>query len=295
MRDEKGFDFKVLCVAVADPHQAHVERLDQVRPHRLVEIEHFFDTYKLLEDKDSRGPRLARAEPGPRGPGRRPPDMRAGDCRVPEWARCDLPREARRRERPGRRLFVAVPHPGFRPRADRRRRRRLFARQATRRVRDVRWVRLDGLHLTLRFIGPTDEDRVAAVAAAVDRGGPRNRSVRRRDRGRRRVPVGRATAGPLARRHRRRRRARERLRHSWTTLCGRRLASRRPAVPGPSDPRPVRRRPGRADRGEAADRGRRRGPANAFRAESLVLFESISGGGPARYVPSHEASLGVTL
>jgi inorganic pyrophosphatase len=51
MRDEKGFDFKVLCVAVGDPHQAHVERLSQVRPHRLVEIEHFFETYKLLEDK----------------------------------------------------------------------------------------------------------------------------------------------------------------------------------------------------------------------------------------------------
>jgi inorganic pyrophosphatase len=51
MRDEKGDDFKVLCVAVADPHQAHVERLDQVRPHRRVEIEHFFETYKLLEDK----------------------------------------------------------------------------------------------------------------------------------------------------------------------------------------------------------------------------------------------------
>jgi inorganic pyrophosphatase len=51
MRDEKGFDFKVLCVAVADPHQAHVGRLDQVRPHRLIEIEHFFETYKLLEDK----------------------------------------------------------------------------------------------------------------------------------------------------------------------------------------------------------------------------------------------------
>jgi inorganic pyrophosphatase len=51
MRDEKGFDFKVLCVAVADPHQRHVERLDQVRPFRLVEIEHFFETYKLLEDK----------------------------------------------------------------------------------------------------------------------------------------------------------------------------------------------------------------------------------------------------
>ncbi|HEX5823556.1 MAG TPA: inorganic diphosphatase [Candidatus Limnocylindrales bacterium] len=51
MRDDKGEDFKVLCVAVADPHQAHVEALDQVRPHRLVEIEHFFNTYKLLEDK----------------------------------------------------------------------------------------------------------------------------------------------------------------------------------------------------------------------------------------------------
>jgi len=52
MRDEKGDDFKVLCVAVGDPHQAHVERLGQVRPHRLVEIENFFQTYKLLENKE---------------------------------------------------------------------------------------------------------------------------------------------------------------------------------------------------------------------------------------------------
>ena len=51
MHDEKGFDFKVLCVALGDPNQAHIERLDQMRPHRLVEIEHFFQTYKLLEDK----------------------------------------------------------------------------------------------------------------------------------------------------------------------------------------------------------------------------------------------------
>ena len=53
MRDDKGPDFKTLCVAVADPHQAHVERLDQVRPPRLVEIEHFFNTYKLLEAKET--------------------------------------------------------------------------------------------------------------------------------------------------------------------------------------------------------------------------------------------------
>ena len=51
MRDEKGYDFKVLCVAIGDAHQQHIERLDQVRPHRLVEIEQFFASYKALEDK----------------------------------------------------------------------------------------------------------------------------------------------------------------------------------------------------------------------------------------------------
>jgi inorganic pyrophosphatase len=53
MRDEKGFDFKVLCVALGDPQQAHIDRIEQVRPHRLVEIEHFFETYKLLEKKET--------------------------------------------------------------------------------------------------------------------------------------------------------------------------------------------------------------------------------------------------
>jgi inorganic pyrophosphatase len=66
MRDDKGEDFKVLCVAVADPHQSHVEDLDQVRPHRLIEIEHFFNTYKMLEEKTTdvvgwRGAAQARA------------------------------------------------------------------------------------------------------------------------------------------------------------------------------------------------------------------------------------------
>jgi len=51
MRDDMGFDFKTLCVAIGDPHQQHIERLDQVRPHRLVEIEQFFNTYKVLENK----------------------------------------------------------------------------------------------------------------------------------------------------------------------------------------------------------------------------------------------------
>jgi inorganic pyrophosphatase len=51
MRDDKGEDFKVLCVALGDPLYEHVERLEDVSPHRLREIEHFFATYKLLEDK----------------------------------------------------------------------------------------------------------------------------------------------------------------------------------------------------------------------------------------------------
>jgi 2'-5' RNA ligase len=37
--------------------------------------------------------------------------------------------------------------------------------------RDVRWVRLDGLHLTLRFLGPTLEDRIGAVLEAVHTAG----------------------------------------------------------------------------------------------------------------------------
>jgi inorganic pyrophosphatase len=51
MSDEKGIDFKILCVALADPLYRHVDTLAQVSPHKLREIEHFFDTYKNLEDK----------------------------------------------------------------------------------------------------------------------------------------------------------------------------------------------------------------------------------------------------
>ena len=51
MRDDKGDDFKVLLVALGDPLWEHVEALEAVSPHRLREIEHFFATYKLLEDK----------------------------------------------------------------------------------------------------------------------------------------------------------------------------------------------------------------------------------------------------
>jgi inorganic pyrophosphatase len=51
MSDEQGVDFKVLCVALGDPLYNHVDALRQVSPHKLLEIEQFFNTYKKLEDK----------------------------------------------------------------------------------------------------------------------------------------------------------------------------------------------------------------------------------------------------
>lgn len=57
MSDDKGDDFKVLCVAIGDPLHEDTRKLSQVPQQRLREIEHFFATYKLLEDKrvDVRG------------------------------------------------------------------------------------------------------------------------------------------------------------------------------------------------------------------------------------------------
>lgn len=51
MRDDKGLDDKILCVAVRDEQYRHVMRVDQISHHLLVEIEHFFQTYKQLEGK----------------------------------------------------------------------------------------------------------------------------------------------------------------------------------------------------------------------------------------------------
>jgi inorganic pyrophosphatase len=51
MRDEHGPDEKILCVALGDPHWAHVQSLADVPGMKLREVEQFFATYKLLEDK----------------------------------------------------------------------------------------------------------------------------------------------------------------------------------------------------------------------------------------------------
>ena len=51
MADDKGPDQKLLVVPLTDPHWNHIYRLEQVAPHMLREIEHFFTVYKQLEDK----------------------------------------------------------------------------------------------------------------------------------------------------------------------------------------------------------------------------------------------------
>lgn len=51
MYDEKGPDAKLLCVPVSDPIWNKLNRLEEVNPHIIKEIEHFFSVYKDLEQK----------------------------------------------------------------------------------------------------------------------------------------------------------------------------------------------------------------------------------------------------
>jgi inorganic pyrophosphatase len=49
MRDEKGLDDKVLCVAATDPRMAHLRNITDVSEFDQLEIQHFFQVYKALE------------------------------------------------------------------------------------------------------------------------------------------------------------------------------------------------------------------------------------------------------
>jgi RNA 2',3'-cyclic 3'-phosphodiesterase len=157
--------------------------------------------------------------------------------------------------------------------------------------RDVRWVRLEGLHLTLRFLGPTAEEGIPDVAAAVDRAAA---AIEPFD-----VAIGGAGAFPSV----------ARPRALWLGVtagadelgaAARTLDDRLAEVDWSRDERAY-----RAHLTLARSDGVRAGPEVArrliaaaenfetrFQAESLVLFESISGGGPARYEPLHQARLG---
>ena len=51
MTDEKGPDEKIICVPVSDPIWNNNHDISDLNPHRLKEIEHFFQVYKDLEEK----------------------------------------------------------------------------------------------------------------------------------------------------------------------------------------------------------------------------------------------------
>jgi len=50
MRDEKGMDEKVLCVPTGDPRFKDIHDIDDIPRHWLMEIAHFFERYKELEE-----------------------------------------------------------------------------------------------------------------------------------------------------------------------------------------------------------------------------------------------------
>lgn len=51
MEDEKGPDEKIICVPLKDPVWNKMNILEDLNPHLLSEIEHFFRVYKDLEKK----------------------------------------------------------------------------------------------------------------------------------------------------------------------------------------------------------------------------------------------------
>ena len=51
MSDDKGQDEKIICVPTGDPIMNKLNDLKDVNEHKLLEIEHFFQVYKDLENK----------------------------------------------------------------------------------------------------------------------------------------------------------------------------------------------------------------------------------------------------
>lgn len=193
---------------------------------------------------------------------------------------------------PGRRLFVAVPLPDAAAAAVRAVVDEVRAVPLPDGARDVRWVRLDGLHFTLRFLGPTPDARIAPTAAAVR--AVAASAVEPFD-----LELGGAGTFP----------PHGRPRALWIGIIegadqlGRlatELEAALVAAGWPSEPRPFRphltlaRSDGVAAGTLVAGRlasamADRRIPV---RIDRLGLFESVTGGGPARYVPVTSEPMG---
>ena len=195
--------------------------------------------------------------------------------RRPRWPGADLP---------GRRLFIAVPLPPEATSEIAALVERVRSEGVPGGGRDVRWVRLDGLHLTLRFLGPTLDDRVAgagdALRAAAVEGAPFDASI------------GGAGAFPSA----------GRPRALW---LGVRVGDRDLAALAGTVDRALgaagwdlEAKPYTAHLTLARSDGIPAGPAIGarliaaaadldvrFRVERIGLYESLTGGGPARYEP----------
>ena len=194
----------------------------------------------------------------------------------------------------GRRLFIALPLPDDAAETIRSIVDAVRAEPLPVGARDVRWVRLDGLHLTLRFLGPTPEDRVEQTAAAV-------RAVAEAAAGPIAMELGGAGTFP----------PQGRPRALWIGIVDGaeplgQLATALDAALGeagwPPAERPFRphltlaRSDGVAAGSLVAERlasamADRRLP---IRIDRLGLFESVTGGGPARYVPVTAIPLGAT-
>lgn len=195
--------------------------------------------------------------------------------RRPRWPGADLP---------GRRVFVAVPLPDP-------------ARAAVADLvdgvrslgvpgggRDVRWVRLDGLHLTLRFLGPALEPRIDAARDAVLDVAAGSRPFE--------LSIGRSGTFPPGPRPRALWLGVDDHDHALEELAGR-MDARLVAAGWPAESRPFRAHLTLA-RSDGVPAGARIGELLRAAAEELRiavpidrigLFESVTGGGPARYEP----------
>ena len=155
----------------------------------------------------------------------------------------------------------------------------------------IRWVRVDGLHLTLRFLGPTPRERVDELCSTLDRLGAATPPFP--------VAISQAGAFPNP----------SRPRTLWLGIetGADRLAALADALEreATADGEPLGTRPFAPHLTIARTDGLRVAGAAAaalreaaadldarFTADRVVLFESHLGHGPARYEPLHEAALG---